>query len=122
MKAKLAHIFTWSMCFLGVYLRHFNLFFLFINLFGFILLDKKFHVWNFTNKFPTTPFHLLKIPRTFFCDSPFIFYKEIKDLWVHLGRNHFRTWIGFERFLVLSKFEDIEVSNNRKLRVTKLGE
>lgn len=111
--AKLIHLFTWSMCFLGIYFEDFNLFVLFLNLFGYILLYKKFKVWEFTNKFPTTRLRLLNIPKTFFRNSAQNFYKQINDLWVYHGCDKFRTWIGFERFLLLSKLDDVEVRAKR---------
>lgn len=108
--AKSLEILIWTLLFLSIYNQHFNLFVLYVIFFGCALLYKKTKIWNFTNKFPASKFRLLNIPRTFLFNSAESFYKQISDLWVLHGRDKFRTWIGLERFLVLSKLEDVEVS------------
>lgn len=108
--AKSFHIFTWAMLVLGIYFRDFNVFMMWVHCFGYCSLYKKFKVWNFTNKFPASRLRLLNIPKTLLTSSAQNFYNEINQLWTQLGGDKFRTWIGTERFLVLSKVQDVKVS------------
>lgn len=61
--------------------------------------------------------YMMKLPggkgislRGFFENSSSDFYKNMKKLWINYGKDKFVVWIGFERFVAVSKYEDVKVS------------
>jgi hypothetical protein len=94
----------------GVLLSSFNMKALGLILLGFTLLYKNFKVWKFTGRFPGKNF----APNfnNLFANSAESFNNDLKKLWIQHGRDKFVTWIGFERYVAVSKFEDIQVRND----------
>lgn len=91
----------------GVALSNLNMTSLAIVLAGFVMLYKNFKVWQFTGKFPGRNF--TPDLRTFFGNTAANFQHELDDLWMKYGRDKFIVWIGFERFITVSKMSDVKV-------------
>lgn len=105
-------IFIWVMLISGLLTGHVNLISTFFNGYGFVMVYKNFKVWRYTNKFPG--FHFLKNFTSFLGTTSRSFHNDIDGLWIKHGRDKFTTWIGFERFLTISKLKDVQVSLNFK--------
>ncbi|CAG9811695.1 unnamed protein product [Chironomus riparius] len=59
--------------------------------------------------------YLMKLPggkrisvRGLFENSSSEFYENMKKLWIKHGKDKFVVWIGFERFVTVSKYEDVK--------------
>lgn len=91
----------------GIVFMSFNMAALFAILYSFTLLYKNFKVWQFTGKFPGKNF----TPNfeNFFENSARSFHRELTELWTKHRRDKFVTWIGFERFVVISKLDEVQV-------------
>lgn len=85
----------------------FNMSALFAILLGFTLLYKNFKVWQFTGKFPGKNFTPNFI--NMFKNSAESFHNDLKNLWMRHGQDKFITWIGFERYIVISKLNEVKV-------------
>lgn len=92
----------------SVAFRNFNTSSLLVILSGFTLLYKNFKVWRFTRKFPGRNFS--GNWKTFFDNSSTNFHQELSKMWEKFGRDKFITWVGFERFITVSKLSDVQVS------------
>lgn len=84
-----------------------NVALLFVNLMGFTALYKNFKVWQFTSKFPGRNFSINF--KSFFTNTAENFHRELNEMWMNLGRDKFITWVGFERFVAVSKLSDVKV-------------
>lgn len=102
------NIFLTSCFAYGLVLSSFNVISLFLVLAGFTVLYKNFKVWQFTGKFPGRNF--TPELRTFLGNTAANFHRELDDLWMKYGRDKFVVWIGFERFITVSKMNDVKVS------------
>lgn len=107
------NVFIVSCLVIGLLLGSFNVMSLFFTLSIFCALYKNFKVWQFTNKFPGKNFS--SNWKTFFVNSPENFHLDLKKMWVKLGRDKFITWVGFERFITVSKLNDVQVSTGANL-------
>ena len=98
-------------CFIhGVLFCSFNIIALFTILFGFTIVYKNFKVWQFTGKFPGNNF----TPnfKSLFNNSAESFHLQLQELYENHGKDKFITWIGFERYIAVSRAKDIQVSFN----------
>jgi hypothetical protein len=111
------NIFLTYCLFHGVLLSSFNVKALGLILLGFTLLYKNFKVWKFTGRFPGK--NLVPNFNNLFANSTESFHSDLKKLWIQHGRDKFVTWIGFERYVAVSKFDDIQVRNDNYLLLTK---
>lgn len=81
---------------------------LFVILSGFTLLYKNFKMWRFTRRFPGRNFSCNW--KTLLGNSAVNFHQELNEMWLKFGRDKFITWVGFERFITVSKLNDVQVS------------
>lgn len=88
-------------------LQSFNIAFLLFTLIGFTLLYKNFKVWKFTKKIPGNDFS--NNLKTYFRNTGQKFHQDLNENWENFGRDKFITWIGFERFIAVSKLRDVQV-------------
>jgi hypothetical protein len=84
-----------------------NFFYLLVTTFGLTYLYNYWKDWKFIEKFPGGRGISL---RGFVENSPRRFYENLRGLWEKHGRDKFVVWVGFERFVVVSKFDDVKVS------------
>lgn len=92
----------------GILLSSFNMLTLCFVLLGFTALYKNYKVWQFTGKFPGRNF--TPDIQTFVSNSATNFHRQLNETWSTYGRDKFITWIGFERFIAVSKLNDVLVS------------
>lgn len=74
----------------------------------FILIHQYWKTWKFIEKFPGG--RTLPIARRFLENSSSGFYAELKQQWRKYGCDKFVMWIGFERFVTVSKWCDVKVN------------
>ncbi|CRL08036.1 CLUMA_CG020963, isoform A [Clunio marinus] len=99
--------FAFSSLFIGMLLPGYNMKSLFLILGAFILIYMNFKVWKYTRKFPGRNYFLPEW-NTFFAYNSFTFHNELFKKWLNFGRDKFIIWIGFERYLTLSKLRDVK--------------
>lgn len=83
-------------------------FFLMLTLIGFNLLYNYWKNWQYLVKIPGGKGISL---RGFFENSSKKFYENLQRLWVQYGKDKFVIWIGFERFVAVSKYNDVKVGS-----------
>lgn len=79
---------------------------LFVNLSWFTLIYMNFKIWRFTSMFPGGG--LGSVVRSVF-SSPANFHQELSLLFSRYG-DKFITWVGLERFIVVSDPSDVKVN------------
>lgn len=80
---------------------------LFVNLAWFTLIYMKFKIWRFTSQFPGGG--VASISRNLFHTAT-SFHRELSEMSAKFG-DKFITWVGVERYVVVSKLSDVQVIN-----------
>jgi hypothetical protein len=80
---------------------------LFANLLSFTLVYMNFKIWRFTSKFPGGG--ITSIARNLVNNAE-SFRQELSAMFAKHG-DKFITWVGVERFIVVSKLSDVQVIN-----------
>lgn len=87
---------------------HFNLIVSFCVFCGFVLLHRKFEIWNHTEKFAGPKYNFL-IGNIF--DYKFThreFLKSLNQHWKKFGFDTFRNWFFLDCYVVLSSYKDVK--------------
>jgi hypothetical protein len=101
------NLFTAFIATIGVAFYNTSCLFLTLTLLILTVLYNYWKNWQFMMKLPGGKGISI---RGFFENSSSEFYKNLKNLWIKYGKDKFVVWIGFERFVTVSKYEDVKVS------------
>lgn len=100
-----------SLMIFGLLFDSYNLKHLFFTTSFFVFVHKNYKVYRFTIQFPGS--HMLLNFVTFVSSTAEKFQHQLFDAWKLYNCDKFVTWIGFERFIVLSKGAEIKIAVNK---------
>ena len=92
----------------GMLFDSYNLKHLFCTTSFFVFVHKNYKVYRFTVQFPGS--HMLLNFVTFLSNTATKFHQQLFNAWKLYNCDKFVTWIGFERFIVLSKGAEIKIA------------
>lgn len=102
------NIFSFWCLLYGIAFWNFYMTSLFVILTCFTVLYKYFKVWQFTRKFPGRNF--TPDLKTLIEISTANLHCHLDDQWSKYGRDKFVTWIGYKRFVTVSKLSEVKVN------------
>ncbi|XP_070508441.1 cytochrome P450 4e3-like [Chironomus tepperi] len=99
------NLFTTFIAIIGIAFYNTSCLFLTLALTVLTVLYSYWKNWRYMTKLPGGKGISIK---GFFENSSSEFYKSMKKLWIKYGHDKFVVWIGFERFVTVSKYEDVK--------------
>lgn len=81
----------------------------------FIFLHQYWKIWKFIERFPGG--RTFPLAKRFLENSSRGFCEELNRTWRQYGCDKFVTWIGFERFVTVSKWCDVKVKKSEIFRL-----
>ena len=91
----------------GAYYNVLNFIEIFVASLGLVVLYNYWKNWKYLVKFPGGKGISV---RGLFENSKSGFYAKVKKLWKEHGKDKFVIWIGLERFVAVSKIDDVKVN------------